>query len=57
MENSREEVKMRKVLDKMIDTAVIEDKDDKDQVNLDQVADDMMQVVDTLEDEKKEDKE
>ena len=57
MESIREEVKIRKVLDKMIDTAVIEDKDDKDQVNLDQVADDMMQVVDTLEDEKKEDKE
>ena len=57
MENIREEVKMRKVLDKMIDTAVIEDKDDKDQVNLDQVADDMMQVADTLEDETKEDQE
>ncbi len=51
MESIREEVKMRKVLDKMIDTAVIEDKDDKDQVNLDQMADDMMQVVDNLEDQ------
>ena len=49
MESIREEVKIRKVLDKMIDTAVIEDKDDKDQVNLDQVADDVMQVVDDIE--------
>ena len=56
MESIREEVKMRKVIDKMIDTAVIEDKEDKDQVDLNQVADDMMQVVDDLEEEK-EDKE
>ncbi len=49
MESIREEVKIRKVLDKMIDTAVIEDKDDKDQVNLNQVADDVMQVVDDIE--------
>ncbi len=55
MDNLRHEVKVRKVLDKMIDTAVLEDKEEKDQVNLDQVADDMMQVVDGLEDE--EDKE
>ena len=49
MESIREEVKIRKVLDKMIDTAVIEDKDDKDQVNLNEVADDVMQVVDDIE--------
>ena len=60
MESIREEVKIRKVLDKMIDTAVIEDKDDKDQIDAGQVADDVMQVVDDLveqDEEKKDDKE
>ena len=57
MESIREEVKMRKVLDKMIDTAVIEDKDDKDEVQLNEVADDMMQVVDDLEENGADDKE
>ena len=51
MESIREEVKIRKVLDKMIDTAVIEDKDDKDQINVGEVADDMMQVVEDLEEQ------
>ena len=47
----REQAKLRKVLDRMIDTAVIEDKDDKDQIDVNAMADDMMQVVENLEDE------
>ena len=57
MENIREEVKMRKVIDKMIDTAVIEDKEESEQVDLNEVADDMMKVVDDLEEEDKKDNE
>ena len=49
MEDIREEAKMRKVLDKIIGAAVIEDKDDKDQINVNEVADDMMQVVEDME--------
>ncbi len=51
MESMREQAKLRKVLDRMIDTAVIEDKDDKDQIDVNAMADDMMQVVENLEDE------
>ena len=55
MEDIREEAKMRKVLDKMIDTAVIEDKDDKDQVDVGAVADDMMQAIEDIDEPAKDD--
>ena len=55
MEDIREEAKMRKVLDKMLDTAVIEDKDDKDQVDVGEVADDMMQAIDEIDEPEKDD--
>ena len=45
MEAIRENAKLRKIVDKIVASAEVEKKDDKDRVNVGEVADDVMQVL------------